>query len=75
MCSNFSAPSFNIVFRHIGAEHKFDPNFFVRCGIDECATTYKKFESWRSHINRHHRGKKRAEEDISQIFEVTILSA
>lgn len=54
-CDNFAAPTFGGVYRHIAALHKYDPNFHICCGIDGCPATFKKVESWRSHIFRKHR--------------------
>ena len=35
--------------------HRYDPGLSIRCGINSCTETYKKFESFRSHVNRKHR--------------------
>lgn len=37
------------------SNHRFDPGLIIRCGINSCPETYRKFESFRSHIYRKHR--------------------
>ena len=39
----------------MGEIHRYDPNLHIRCGIQGCPQTYKKFESFRSHVYRKHR--------------------
>lgn len=55
ICRRFAAPTFGGLLRHIRSEHTLDPRFMKRCGINDCPRTFKKFESWRSHVYRHHR--------------------
>ena len=38
------------------AEHAFEANFRVTCGIDGCQATYKKLSSWKSHLYHNHKG-------------------
>ena len=55
ICDRFRGRSFAAVFRHIGANHRYDPGLSIRCGIQSCPETYTKFESFRSHLYRKHR--------------------
>ena len=41
---------------HIGKFHYFDPDTRLTCGIDGCTSTFRKFESFRSHFYRKHSG-------------------
>ena len=63
ICSNFAAPTFKGVFRHIRSDHALQANFSVRCGISGCQALYKKIGSWSKHINRHHKSVNRAGEE------------
>lgn len=60
VCGVFASPSFGGVFRHISAEHSFEPNFQVKCGVNGCQATYKKLSSWKSHLYRLHKGKSKS---------------
>ena len=73
LCSSFAAPTFEGVLRHIGAEHIFDSNFHLQCGLDGCPRTFHNYSSWRSHIYRNHRKhmQRKAGENQLETFEDT----
>ena len=35
--------------------HRFDPNLFIKCGINSCPERYTNYESFRSHVYRKHK--------------------
>ncbi|XP_040069990.1 uncharacterized protein LOC120842871 [Ixodes scapularis] len=51
----FFAEKLTRVVTHIAEVHSSQSNFVVRCGVDGCCQTYKVFQSYRSHLYRHHR--------------------
>ncbi len=55
LCNSFGGNSFSSVLHHIGEIHRHDPNLTIDCGIEGCPQTYKRFESFRSHVYRKHR--------------------
>ena len=54
--------------QHIGLIHAHEPNFQISCGINDCCSSFKIFESFRRHIYRKHfhsnSDKNCAEEDL-----------
>ena len=54
LCS-FQVPAKPLLLSHLRLAHSNDPRFSVRCGIDGCCYTAKKFSSLYSHIYRKHR--------------------
>lgn len=54
VCNSFARKYYGGILRHIGAVHRFDPNF-RGLGTPKCPSTYTKFESFRSHIYKKHR--------------------
>ena len=50
--------------------HTHDPNFYVLCGIHGRGRTYKNFYSFRSHVNRTHKGHLQAARDITELQQV-----
>lgn len=55
LCNRFRGSNFAAVLRHIGNTHRFDPGFFISCGLRFCPATYTNYESFRSHVYRKHR--------------------
>lgn len=55
LCDGFAGNSFGSLLRHIGEIHRHDPNLCIQCGIGGCPETYKRYDSFRSHIYRKHR--------------------
>ncbi len=59
MCSGnrvpFVALDIATIFNHYGRYHRHDANFFVRCNVRGCGSSYRKREGFRSHIRRHHK--------------------
>ena len=54
ICALFAADNLKTLLNHIGRCHRNDPNFHCVCGIDGCAKTFRKYYSWRKHINKKH---------------------
>ena len=54
LCS-FQVPAKPLLLTHLRLAHSNDPRFSVRCGIDGCCYTAKKFSSLYSHVYRKHR--------------------
>lgn len=55
-CSSFDGSSFKKLLNHIKFIHSHEPNFLITCG--DCAQSFKKFNSFRSHLNRKHSARK-----------------
>lgn len=43
--------------QHIGLIHAHEANFNITCGLDDCQSTFTKYESFRRHAYRKHRDK------------------
>ncbi len=71
-CSNFAGPSFRSVYRHIAKEHALEPDFIIKCGIDECQATHRNMSSWSKHIYRHH---KKLDVGLSIVMYICIISS
>ncbi|XP_049519397.1 uncharacterized protein LOC125943886 [Dermacentor silvarum] len=54
MCPFFSCQLARVI-THVRRVHSAEPNFNVYCGIEGCANKYTNFNSYRSHLYRHHR--------------------
>ena len=54
ICDVFAADDLKVLLNHIGRCHRNEPNFHCICGIDGCVKTYKKYYSWRKHIQKKH---------------------
>ena len=55
-CSSFDGNSFKKLLNHIKFIHSHEPNFLITCG--DCAQSFKKFNSFRSHLNRKRSARK-----------------
>ena len=55
ICYSAAAPTLKGVVRHMAVAHAHDPQFYIRCGIQECSRTYSKFYSFKKHLYRKHR--------------------
>ena len=38
----------------VGSCHSHDPNFFVKCGVNNCTSSYTNYNSFRKHLIRKH---------------------
>ncbi|XP_028418113.1 uncharacterized protein LOC114543237 [Dendronephthya gigantea] len=54
ICGVFSAENRNQLLNHIGRCHRNDPNFHCLCGVDGCTRTFRKYYSWRKHLQQKH---------------------
>ena len=52
-CGDYTGVKFNRHLRHIKFHHSNEPNFSISCG--ECGQSFRKFESFKSHVRRKHR--------------------
>lgn len=52
-CADFSVRTFQKLLRHIKFIHSNEPNFCISCG--HCGQSFKKFESFKSHLRRKHK--------------------
>lgn len=41
--------------QHIGLIHAHEANFTITCGLNDCKSTFTKYESFRRHVYRRHR--------------------
>lgn len=80
LCVGFIGFTLALLLNHIFRCHSDEPSFHVLCGINGCTRTYKKFLSFRNHVNtkhkdvklaeRHHRENTEQENDISSESEM-----
>lgn len=40
--------------QHVGLVHAHEPNFTITCGLNNCKSTFKVYESFRRHVYRKH---------------------
>jgi len=52
----FLALTLALILNHYCRVHRHDPDFYVTCQVKQCCATYKKFEGYKSHLRRHHKG-------------------
>jgi hypothetical protein len=52
----FLALTLALILNHYCRVHRHDPDFYVTCQVKQCGATYKKFEGYKSHLRRHHKG-------------------
>lgn len=55
LCSSFAAKSLKALIRHLGLVHANEAGFHVRCQVEDCPRTYKKFLSYKKHMYSKHR--------------------
>lgn len=59
LCSDFSAPTFNLLLRHIGRVHAGSADFHLSCGLlingTRCLTTFTNFHAYKRHLRKIHR--------------------
>ena len=48
-------PSLPSYVSHLRLVHATDPNFSIKCGINNCLSNFKSFGGFNSHVYRHHR--------------------
>ena len=53
ICAAFAADSMTQILNHIGRCDRNDANFHCVCGINGCAKTFKKYYTWRKHIQKN----------------------
>ena len=58
-CGEFTGKQFSRYLRHIKFVHTNEPNFTISC--TQCKKTFKKFQSFRSHLQRKHYKKQHPE--------------
>ena len=55
LCSWFTAKSFKVIVRHVGAVHAHDPAFYISCAASGCPRTYRNYHSYKKHLYKKHR--------------------
>lgn len=55
LCSVFVALTLRVLMNHYYSVHSNDVNFFIRCGIDDCPATFRRYDSFYKHVRRNHR--------------------
>lgn len=55
LCADFSAPSLQLLLRHIGQVHANCESFKITCGVDHCKSTFKSFKRFRAHLKNKHK--------------------
>lgn len=53
-CCGYKTRYVKLLLRHYTDEHASDPNFVIRCGIDQCLNSYNKVVSFKKHLYRKH---------------------
>lgn len=61
-CTEYTVHSFKKLLHHIKFIHSNEPNFRISCGY--CSQSFKRFESFKSHLRRKHQDKHNDEEDV-----------
>ncbi len=54
LCTCFASVKLKGVVKHVGRVHGNDANFHINCGINGCARSYKKFQSYKKHMYKCH---------------------
>ena len=73
ICAVFAADDLKTLLNHIGRCHRNDPNFHCVCGIDGCAKTFKKYYSWRKHIQKKHEMQMRVNDNVQHNLDQEIV--
>ena len=55
LCTDFSAPTLQLLLRHIGRVHGHCEGFQITCGVESCQTTFTNFRCFKAHLQRDHR--------------------
>ncbi|KYN27525.1 hypothetical protein ALC57_03081 [Trachymyrmex cornetzi] len=58
----FQCNLYDELIRHYLCFHKYNPQFMVQCNYQGCGATYRKWKSFKQHLQRRH-------SDTSQIFD------
>lgn len=71
-CPKCSRRAFTLIklIQHIGLIHAHEANFTISCGIDECCSTFVKFESYRRHVYRKHRDSCHFKDSVANDIEI-----
>lgn len=62
-CSGFVVATFKNLLNHIKFSRSHEPNFLIKCA--DCGRSFKKFNSFKSHIQRKHTKKDEMEDDVN----------
>lgn len=54
LCSDFSAPTIQIILKHIGRVHANCAGFQITCGVDACEKSFKNFRRFKDHLKKVH---------------------
>ncbi|XP_028416857.1 uncharacterized protein LOC114541068 [Dendronephthya gigantea] len=54
ICTAFVALTFRALMGHYYTVHSNSPNFFVRCHVNGCPATYRRYHSFYKHVVRNH---------------------
>ncbi len=55
LCADFSAPSLQLLLRHIGSVHASREGFKITCGVELCRTTFRSFKRFKAHLKSKHK--------------------
>ena len=55
LCDVFVALALRVLMNHYYSVHSNEVNFFVRCGVDDCPATFRRYHSFYKHVRRNHR--------------------
>lgn len=64
----FAAENIKQLLNHIGRCHRNDPNFYCVCGMNGCTKTFRKYYSWRKHLQTKHS----VEQEVPSCAEVRV---
>ena len=54
ICTAFVALTLRALMGHYYSTHSNSPNFFVKCGVNCCPATYRRYHSFYKHVVRNH---------------------
>lgn len=57
ICAVFVALTLRALMNHYYSVHSNNPNFSVRCGVDDCPARFRKYHSFYKHVVRKHNDK------------------
>ncbi|XP_028415149.1 uncharacterized protein LOC114538196 [Dendronephthya gigantea] len=55
ICSTFIAVTLKALMGHYFAVHSNEPNFLVKCGVDNCPAIFRRYHSFYKHVSNNHR--------------------
>ena len=55
VCGVFVALTLKVLMSHYFSAHSKELNFFVKCGVNDCPATFRRYHSFYKHVARNHK--------------------